>query len=56
MIVEIYLVDEKVWNKEMERLKLAQPPKKEPLPTKTIPPNLFENGSERRPSGHLRKV
>ena len=39
LIVALYLVDEEVWNKEMGRLKPAQPPRKEPLPTKTIPPN-----------------
>ena len=39
LIVALYLVDEEVWNKEMGRLKPAQPPRKEALPTKTIPPN-----------------
>ena len=39
LIVALYLVDEEVWNTEMRRLKPAQPPRKEPLPTKTIPPN-----------------
>ena len=39
MIVALYLVDEEVWNAEMKRLKPAQPPRKETLPTTTIPPN-----------------
>ena len=56
LIVALYLVDEEVWNKEMERLKPAQPPRKEPLPTKAIPPNpVPKRRIKRRLSSHLRK-
>ena len=39
MIVALYLIDEEAGNAEMGRLKPAQPPRKEALPTTTIPLN-----------------